>query len=124
MFKTLFVAFIAIPALTVVSIENATAGTRQEMTGKASYGGSEKLTLPLSFTSTPHHSIPFVDKSEVGQSTFEIASLSDPSHEIRVYVKTPEVKYGKAIDNNALFFMQTDKMTTSSITKTTPKADE
>ena len=122
MFKTLFVALAAIPALTVVSIENATAGTRQEMTGKA--GRSDTLTFLLSFVSEAVKSKPILETNDVSQSAYEIASLSDPSGELRIYFQSPEVKYGQPIDKDALFFMQVDKMTTSSITKTSPKTDE
>ena len=124
MFKTLFVAFVAIPALTVVSIENATAGTRQEMTGKAFCGGSAKLTLPLPFSVPSHDSTGFDDKAGEVRSSIEVASLSRPSDELRDYFKSPEIKYGTPIDNNVLFFMETDRMTTSSISKPLPKTDE
>lgn len=124
MFKTLFIAFIAIPALTVVSIENATAGTRQKMTGKAFNGGSAKLTLPLPFSVPSLNSIGFHDKAGQARSSIEVASLSRPTDELRDYFKSPEIKYGTPIDRNTLFFMQTDKMTTSSISKSSPKTDE
>lgn len=124
MFKTLFVALAAIPALTVVSIENATAGTRQEMTGKAFYGGSAKLTLPLPVSVPSRKLIGFDDNDGLVRSSTAVASLSRPTDELRDYFKSPEIKYGTPIDNNALFFIQIDKMTTSSISKSSPKTDE